>query len=225
MFGGRLKLLSDELATLRTKLGPCRQRIHEWRGQAQLLGTQKETLQQQRDELQAKAELKAKAQVVLQRLEDTWRGKYEAVVGGLGSQGLNTVFTAGQYEVLLESNVKRGVANLDIVLVKDGQRVRLKGGSGGSVVQVLAYLLRHFMTSSHRPDLRHLMALDEPFSMVRGEQRPALGALVKEITQRLGFQFLFSSDEDELVDVADVVIRIHSGGRVEQLKSPQEERT
>lgn len=215
---------TEEVKTLQYDLGLVRARCHEWRGQAEMLSTQKVTLEEQKKTLLAQEEVLAKAQVVLQRLEDTWRGRYEVALAALGSQGLNAVFTDATYELLLESSIKRGVSNLDIVLVKDGQRVRLKGGSGGSVVQVLSYLLRHLTTTSHHPALRRLEALDEPFSMVAAEQRPALCALIKEITQRLGFQLLFSSHEDELLDAADMAYLVHPGGRMEQLKSNQEER-
>jgi DNA repair exonuclease SbcCD ATPase subunit len=213
-----------DLTQLQSALSTVRQRVHEWKGQAELLRTQQTDHQGRKDELEAQGEVKVKALAVLQRLEETWRGKYEAALAALGSQGLSAVFTAGKYELLLESNIKRGVSNLDLVLVKDGQRVRLKGGSGGSVVQVLAYLLRHLMTTSHQPNLRHLEALDEPFSMVAAEQRPALCTMVKEITQRLGFQLLFSSHEDELLDAADMAYLVHPGGRIEQLKSSMEDR-
>jgi DNA repair exonuclease SbcCD ATPase subunit len=217
--------MSDiDVNQLRSDLARVQKRCSEWRGQAAGLQEQQHALRGELEQAQAQGIVLEKAQAVLQQLEDTWRGHYNTALGALGSQGLSAVFTAGKYEVLLESTIKRGVSNLDIVLVKDGKRVRLKGGSGGSVVQVLAYLLRHLITTSARPGLRHLEALDEPFSMVRAEQRPALGALVREITQRLDFQFLFSSDEDELVDVADVVYLIHPGGRAERVKSAQEER-
>jgi hypothetical protein len=161
---------------------------------------------------------------VLQQLEETWRGRYEAALAAIGSQGLNAVFIEDEYELLLESTVRRGVSNMDIILVKNGQRVRIKGGSGGSVVQVLSYLLRHLMTTSPHPALRHLEVLDEPFSMVAAEQRPALCSMVQDITQRLDFQLLFSSHEEELTEAADVVYLVHPGGRVECLKSGQEER-
>ena len=217
-------VLTERISTLQSILASCRRRCSEYRGQAKLFREQQSRLLRSAETQLAQVELSGKALEILLLLEKTWRGRYEAGLAGLGSQGLNAVFTSDTYEVLLESNVKRGVSNLDIVLVKNGERVRLKGGSGGSVVQVLAYLLRHLTTASHRPALRPLLALDEPFSMVNVEQRPALCALVKEITQRLGFQMLFSSHEDELADAADVVVLIHPGGKVEQLKSATEER-
>ncbi len=215
----------SDLSQLRSGLALVRQRVDGWRGQAKLLEGQLDRLLTQKVAEADVVDLKAKTQAVLLRLEETWRGHYQQAFASLGGQGINAVFADNEYEVLLESNVKRGVAGLDIILVKDGERVRLKGGSGGSVVQVLAYLLRYFMTTSQRPEWRRMEALDEPFSMLAAEQRPALCQLVREITDRLDFQLLLSSHEEELLDVADVAYEVHSGGRVELIKSPEGERT
>ena len=190
-----------------------------------MLSSQSQTLVEKQAVAEDEETLLAKAQEVLYRLEESWRGHYQAGLAGLGSRGLNAVFTDDEYEVLLESTTKRGATSLDIVLSKNGQRVRLKGGSGGSIIQVLAYILRHITTTTHRPALRSFEALDEPFSQVAEEQRPALCAMVKDITQRLGFQSLISSHETELLDAADVAYRVRSGGKLELLKSVGEDRS
>lgn len=213
-----------ELAELQTDLTGIRQRVAELKGQATLLRDQQEKQQTLETEGLARTELLAKTLVVLQQLEETWRGKYEEALAALGSQGLNAVFIDDEYELLLESTIRRGVANLDIVLVKNGERVRLKGGTGGSVVQVLSYLLRHLMTTSQQPEWRRLEVLDEPFSMLAVEQRPALCELIKEITKRLDFQLVFSSHEGELAEAADVVYEVRPGGKVQQIKFQGEDR-
>ena len=217
-------MIDDTVAACRKSLDILKESVAAWRGQGELLEGQIDTLTDTRDAYAHQDDIKSKALVVLQKLEETWRGHYESAIGGLGGQGINAVFTDAEYEVLLESTIKRGVSSLDIILVKDGNRVRLKGGSGGSVVQVLAYLLRHFMTTSHRPEWRRFEALDEPFSMVAAEQRPALCQLAKEITERLDFQLLFSSHEDELLEAADVAYQVMPGGKVKLIKSPSEDR-
>ncbi len=217
--------MTDDVAQLRASLDTFAVRVHRWRGQGELFEGQKDTLADQKAAAAEQEDVQKKALVVLRRLEETWRGHYEKALAALGGQGVNAVFTDDTYEVLLESTIKRGVASLDIILVKNGKRVRLKGGSGGSVVQVLAYLLRHFMTTSQHPDWRRLEALDEPFNMVAEAQRPALCQMVKEITERLGFQLLFSSHEDELLEAADVAYLVEPGGKLKTLKSPAEDRT
>ena len=210
--------LGDTLATLQ-------RRNDRWQTQYELLDSQANELEGQRETWAARAALQDEALAVLQRLEETWRGHYEGAIAALGGQGVNSVFPDDTYEVVLETSIKRGVANLDIILVKNGERVRIKGGSGGSVVQVLAYLLRYFMTTSQSPSWRRMEALDEPFSMVSSAQRPALCQLVREITDRLEFQLFLSSHEDELLDAADVAYMVHLGGKVELIKSPEGERT
>ncbi|KKN84423.1 hypothetical protein LCGC14_0288850 [marine sediment metagenome] len=215
----------SEVAELRTELDFFQRQCAGWRGQGELLEGQKAKLDNQKAAALEQEDVQAKALIVLQSLEKTWRGHYEKALAALGGQGINAVFTDAEYEVLLESTIKRGVASLDIILVKDGKRVRLKGGTGGSVVQVLAYLLRHFMTTSQHPEWRRLEALDEPFSMVATEQRPALCQLVKEITERLGFQLIFSSHEDEVLDAADVAYLVNPGGTLTPLKSGTEDRS
>lgn len=208
----------DETQTLINDLRGLQSRISEWRGQETLFQQTIVAAQGALEKAQARASVLEPSQELLERLEETWAGEYEEKLSAIGSMGLNAVFPDNVYEVLLEHSTKRGTANLDILLVKDGKRVRIKGGSGGSIVQLLAYLLRHLTTISPTPPLRLIEVLDEPFSMVAQSQRPALCALMKDITEKLGFQLLFSSHEDELLEAADVAIRIHRGGKVEQLK-------
>lgn len=217
--------LTATINDLLRQTGASRQRCHAMRGQAELLGSQKVGLEEKQAAAEDEQTLLEKAQEVLYRLEAEWRGKYEVGLAGLGSRGLNAVFVDDEYEVLLESTTKRGATSLDIVLSKNGQRVRLKGGSGGSVIQVLAYILRHITTTTHRPTLRSFEVLDEPFSQVAAEQRPALCAMVKDITQRLSFQSLISSHETELLDAADVAYHVRAGGKLELLKSVGEDRS
>ena len=208
----------DEMQTLASDLGATRSTLSEWRGQAAHIQREIVTVTAALEQAQTRVSALEPAQEVLEHLEQTWAGQYEEKLGAIGSMGLNAVFPDSEYEVLLEHTTKRGTAHLDIGLVKDGKRVRLKGGSGGSIVQLLAYLLRHLTTVSPHPPLRLIEVLDEPFSMVAQAQRPALCALMKDITERLGFQLIFTSHEDELLDAADTALLIQPGGRVEKLK-------
>lgn len=208
----------DLTQTLASDLRALRGTFSEWRGHEAGLQETLTAVKAGLIQAEERVAILKPAQEVLEHLEETWAGQYEAKLGALGSMGLNAVFPDNHYEVLLEHTTKRGTAHLDIVLVKDGKRVRIKGGSGGSLVQLLAYLLRHLTTVSPHPPLRLIEVLDEPFSMVAQAQRPALCALMRDITERLGFQFVFSSHEDELLDAADTAFRVHRGGRVERLK-------
>lgn len=220
-----LLTLETQLADLELLAGQIRGLLQEWKGRTHLLRSRQLTHKTDADEYRQQAELHEKALGILQELEGTWRGKYEDALAALGSQGLSSIW-GDERQVVLESTIKRGIAHLDLALVKDGKRVRLKGGSGGSVSQVLAVVLRMLITLSNR-DWRLLFVLDEPFSQVAEEQRPALNEMIRGLRECLGFQLLFVSHEGELAECADIAYHIRGDGRgtADCLKAPGEEQT
>lgn len=215
----------DLTQTLASDLRALRGTFSEWRGHEAGLQETLTTVKDGLTQAEERVAILKPAQEVLEHLEETWAGQYEAKLGALGSMGLNAVFPDNHYEVLLEHTTKRGTAHLDIILVKDDKRVRIKGGSGGSLVQLLAYLLRHLTTVSIHPPLRRILVLDEPFSQLAQAQRPAVSTLVRDITYKLGVQSILVSHEDELVDCADVAYAINRGGHVSPIELPGADRS
>ena len=165
------------------------------------------------------------AAAVLSGLEKTWRGTFEQALSDVAGQGLSAVFGKSM-EVGLETTTKRNAASTDITLTTDGLKTRVKGAKGGSVAQVFAAQLRQLLTLAQRPEARLLLMLDEPFSMVSVGYRPALCAMLREMSDKLGFQWLFTSHEDEMLDAADTAYLVHSDGKAtaEAIKTQDEVR-
>jgi len=214
-----------EVSRLQAEVDTIQRQVHIWEGQYELLEKQRTEGLRLHAELRDNEVAHDSALVVLQELESAWRGKYEDALAALGGQSLSTIWEK-PIGVKLETTIKRGVANLDIVLVKEGKKVRIKGGSGGSVAQVLGATLAIIVTLSSSPALRPLLVWDEPFNMVAAAQRPALCAVLRELTNRLGLQFLMSAHEDELMDAADTAYNILPDGRgtAECVKSTDSDR-
>ncbi len=206
-------MLSPEVEVnhLGSELDGILRQVHSWGGEYHVLDRMRRLNLEKRHELEAEEVLYDAALTVLQDIETGWRGTYEEALAALGAQSLTTIWEK-PFEVKLETTIKRGVAYLDIVLVKNGKRVRIKGGSGGSVAQVLGVTLRIIFTLSSSMGMRPLLVLDEPYNMVAAAQRPALCAVLRELSDRLGLQFLMSAHEDELMDAADVAYNILPDG-------------
>ena len=161
--------------------------------------------------------------VILGELERTWRGTFEQALSDVAGQGLSAVF-GKDMRVGLETKTKRNAAFTDITLTTDGLKTRVKGAKGGSVAQVFAAQLRELMTLAHRPEARLIMILDEPFSQVSQGFQPALCAMLREMSNKLGFQWLFSSHSSELEEAGDVVYQVLGDGKgtLELVKSAEE---
>ena len=202
----------DNLAVLKRRLSGVSADIQRKVGQYDTLGTRIATAGLALNTEQQHIDEHEQATTILSELEKTWRGSFEEGLASVAGEGLSAVFNKDMV-VGLETTTKRSSAFTDITLTTDGLKTRVKGAKGGSVAQVFAAQLRQLMTLSHRPEGRRLLALDEPFSMVSVEFRPALCAMLREMSTTLGFQWLFSSHEEEMLDAADVAYRIEPDGK------------
>ena len=104
-----------------------------------------------------------------------------------------------------ESKRGRSEARLSLSKGKDGERVDAVDATGGGVVDVTSFALRVALWSMKRPRTRATMILDEPYRFVSQDYQPRVGALLKEVSERLGLQFLIVTHEKVLVDQSDVV--------------------
>ena len=199
--------------------------LNAWQGQAQLLDSRIERTKESLTTSETGHEQHEEALVVLQELEKTWRGTFEQALASVVGEGLSAVF-GDEIELLFISDIKRDVAHLDMKLKTNGLVTSLMGAKGGSVINVLSVLLRVLLTISSRPEMRRVLILDEPFSMVSAEYRAPLAQLLKEMAERLDVQFIITSHEPEISDAADVAYQILKDGRgtAVRLKSPEEER-
>ena len=215
--------LTEQIIGANRSLSLLRQRVDQWKGQKSLLDRQVEHAERKQEEESSLRDVDEQSLVILHELEETWRGKFESALAGVGGQGLSAVF-GENIEVVIDSVIKRGVANLDMHLITEGLETDIMGSKGGSVVNVFSSLLRFLFTLSNTPELRRILVLDEPFSMVSVEYRPALCDMLREMAGRLGFQLIFTSHEEEMVESADTayVIQKDGKGTLEKLKSPEE---
>lgn len=183
------------------------QRLAHWQGQVELLDKQIVEQQTKLDDAELQVQYHGEALKILQALEEKWRGSFEQALAGVVSHGLTTVF-GRELRVNIESEVKRSVASMTMTVTEGENTTGILGAEGGSLVEVMDFLLRVLLTLSSRPPLRHLLILDEPFSHVSAEYRAALCDLLRELAAQLDFQILLVSHEPEMADAADIAYLI-----------------
>lgn len=217
-------MLTDDINVVAFGLRTAKTQVERWRGQAELLDRQAEETQRAHAALTHDAEIHKEALVILQSLEKKWRGAFEQALATVVSEGLSAVF-GRPITISIESKLARGVASVNITMTDGDVTTSILGAEGGSVVNVVSFLLRVLLTISVRPPLRRLLVLDEPFSHVSTEYRPALCQLLREMAQRLEIQIVLVSHEEELADAAIVTYLVEKPGdeaEVKRLTGPNE---
>ena len=118
-------------------------------------------------------------------------------VASLVTRCLEAVFDE-RYEFDIIFEEKRGRTEARLVLRRGGSEIDPMSSVGGGVVDVVAFALRLACLLLHRPPLRRLLVLDEPFKYVGAADRARVRQLLEELTAELGVQFFIVTHMDEL---------------------------
>lgn len=96
-----------------------------------------------------------------------------------------------------DPSFKRGSANVDFYVERDGQHEDIMRGQGGSVANVLSVGLRMFaLTTLDERQHRRVLVLDEQDCWLRPDLVPRLVKIVHDAGNALGFQVLMISHHD-----------------------------
>lgn len=153
-----------------------------------------------KDELAAADSLAAAADEAQRHAQETAKAVQQVVhdrVASLVTRCLEAVFDE-RYEFDIVFEEKRGRTEARLVLRRGGAEVDPMSSVGGGVVDVVAFALRLACLMLHRPRLRRLLVLDEPFKYVGAADRPRVRQLLEELSAELEVQFFIITHMDEL---------------------------
>lgn len=101
---------------------------------------------------------------------------------------------------------KRGKTECELWFSRDGQRVKPMDASGGGAVDVAAFALRVAIWSLKAHKTRATIVLDEPYRFLSVNLQPRAGKMLKELSRRLGLQFIMVTHSEALAECADKII-------------------
>jgi len=133
-------------------------------------------------------------------------------IGDITTLALEAVFN-DPYELKVEFVQRRNRTECDLLFVRDGMVVDPLSASGGGTIDVAAFALRIASWSMSNPRTRNTIILDEPLRFLSADCQERASAMIKELSQRLGLQFIIVTHNDILTSYADKVFetRIRKG--------------
>jgi len=160
-----------------------------------------------------------KAKVIIQTVAQKTQEQLEYRISELVTLAMKSIFPE-PYEMHLDFVKKRDKTEAEITFSKDGgEKINPMNASGGGVVDVAAFALRVTLWSLQNPKSRNVIILDEPFRFLSTDLQPKAGELLKEISERLGIQFIIITHEEELVESADKVFTVRQKKGVSVVKT------
>ena len=128
-------------------------------------------------------------------------------IGDIASLALESVFP-DPYELVVEFVQRRNKTECDLYFSRNEQRISPLDASGGGAVDVAAFALRIASWSMQTPRSRNIIILDEPFGFVSDDLQEKASQMIKELSERLGLQFLIVTHKDILTAYADKVFSV-----------------
>jgi len=160
-----------------------------------------------------------KAQGVLQTVAQATQEELEYHVSEIVSLALEAVFP-DPYKLNLNFELRRNKSEADLTFSKKkGEKIDPLTASGGGAVDVASFGLRVSLHSLQSPRTRSTIVLDEPFRFLSKGLQERASAMVKEISQRLGVQFIIVTHEANLLEAADKVFEVENVKRISKVKN------
>jgi len=103
---------------------------------------------------------------------------------------------------------RRNKTECDLYFSRDGNRVDPMDASGGGAVDVASFALRIASWSMMHPRLRNTIILDEPMKNLSKDMQDKASLMLKEVSKKLGIQFLVITHEECLASYADRIFEV-----------------
>lgn len=167
------------------------------------------------------------AQHVIQMVAKATQMQVQKRISKVVTSALEAVFPE-PYELCLEFVSKRGRTEAVLSLMRQGSEEKLDPmtATGGGVVDFTAFALRLCVWSMSKDRARNVFLLDEPFKFVSRDLIPHVGALLREVAERLKIQLIIITHDKAISKEADKAYKIelvrNAKGRLESSVSEVE---
>lgn len=149
-----------------------------------------------------------KAQVFLQNIAQETQNQLKFRIEDIVNMALETCFP-DEYSFELNFNVSRGKTDCELVFLskRTGREVDPMNASGGGVVDVACFALR---TACYvlEQGIDNVIVLDEPMKFVSEDLRERVCEVIKNLSLKLGVQFIIVTHIPEFVNIADRVFQV-----------------
>ena len=123
-------------------------------------------------------------------------------ISDITSLALSAVFE-DPYELKVSFVQRRDKMECDLTFTRNGVELDPLNSSGYGAVDVASLALRVASWSMQRPRRRNIIILDEPLKYLSEDMQVFAGKMIKELSDKLGLQFIIVTHEPLLADFAD----------------------
>lgn len=138
-------------------------------------------------------------------------------ISDITSLALESVFP-NPYKLIMDFVERRGKIECDLLFERNGNIIKPKDAAGFGQMDIASLALRVALWSMQFPRTRPTIILDEPFHFLSRNFHEAASQMVKELSDKLGIQFIIATHIPELAEYADRVFEVKIKNEVSTVK-------
>jgi chromosome segregation ATPase len=194
-----------------------RNRLEQAKGRMSAI---KDKMSSNRREIQEKKEYLTKleqAKEIIRLVGLKTQQQLQYHISDITSLALSSVFPE-PYELKVEFLQRRNKTECDLLFVRDGKEIDPLEASGYGAVDVAAFALRIASWSMDVDRSRNIIILDEPMRFLSDGYQENASKMIKEVSEKLGIQFIIVTHEDILAQYADRSFFVGMKNKISNIK-------
>ena len=185
--------------------------IDSKKGELSILRASRAKYEEQITDKQGNLSYILEAQELLQQTAQKTQSRLSFHISNFISSSLEAIWGKDAYTFSLEFIEKRNKTEVSMLLHTPEGDVSLDSlnnvRGGGGVLDIVAFGLRIALWSL-QSQKQKVMILDQPLSNLDQEHLPKAGELIKELSDKLGIQFIIINHNPALAEIADNTIEV-----------------
>lgn len=153
-----------------------------------------------------------KAREVVREIASQMQNQLQLQISGVSSMAMDAVFD-NPYELVVDFVLRRNKTECDLFFERNGAKIDPLSASGLGAVDIASFALRISSWVMMEPKPSNTIILDEPFRFLSEDNHENASRMVKELSEKLGIQFIIVTHNNVLASYADKIFetRIKKG--------------
>lgn len=200
-----------------TTLKELRNLLEQQKGKKQHLEELVQETEQQIQENQTHLQDLERAREIVKTVGLKTQQQLQFHIADIASLALESIFP-NPYTLVLDFVERRNKTECDIWFERDGQRIKPLHAAGGGTVDVASFALRIACWSMGASKTSNTIILDEPMKWVSAEYQEAASEMIKQISKKLGIQFIIVTHSPVLASYADKIFKVTNRKGISKIK-------
>jgi len=199
------------------EIGSLREKVERLRGRKAQIQSSLNRIKQQIRDCRISLREHEEAREIVRLVGQKTQEQLQFHISDITTMALNTVFD-DPYEMKMEFVQRRNKTECDLKFVRGELEIDPIEASGVGAIDVASFALRIASWSMKRPHSRNTIILDEPFRYLSTNYQSRASEMLKEISRRLGIQFIIITHEEELSREADKIFEVSIHNQTSKVK-------